>query len=103
MGSPERKESRVVSARVIKWDEHHFGIAIAYADDQHAACVVGTREQALAEAVEIRAGKPMAARWRATHGSGQPRAEVAPIFAKCGQNLSGRVRPYKIGPLHCCD
>jgi hypothetical protein len=26
MGSPERKEIRVVSARVIKWDEHHFGI-----------------------------------------------------------------------------
>ena len=57
MGSAERKGSRVVSARVIKWDEHHFGIAIDYADDQHTAYVVGTREQALAEAVEIRAGK----------------------------------------------
>jgi len=56
MGSPERKESRVVSARVIKWDEHHFGLAIDYADDQHTAYVVGTREQALAEAAEIRAG-----------------------------------------------
>jgi hypothetical protein len=43
MGSPERKGSRVVSARVI--------------NDQHTAYVVGTREQALAEAVEIRAGK----------------------------------------------
>jgi hypothetical protein len=28
MGSPERKENRVVSARVIKWDEDNFGIAI---------------------------------------------------------------------------
>ena len=56
MGSPERTESRVVSARVIKWDEHHFGLAIDYADDQHTAYVVGTREQALAEAAEIRAG-----------------------------------------------
>jgi hypothetical protein len=55
MGSPERKESRVVSARVIKWDEHHFGLAIDYADHTHTAYVVGTREQALAEAAEIRA------------------------------------------------
>jgi hypothetical protein len=57
VGSPERKANRVLSARAIKSDEHHFGIAIVYADDQHTAYVVGTREQALAEAVEIRAGK----------------------------------------------
>jgi hypothetical protein len=57
MGSPERKENRVVSARVSKWDEDNFGIAIDYADHQHSAYVVGTREQALAEAVEIRGGK----------------------------------------------
>ena len=55
MESPERKESRVVSARVIKWDEHHFGVAVDYADHKHAAYVVGTREQALAEAAKIRA------------------------------------------------
>jgi hypothetical protein len=56
MGSPELKESRVVSARVIKWDEDNFGVAVDYADHQHSAYVVGTREQALAEAVEIRTG-----------------------------------------------
>jgi hypothetical protein len=57
MGSPERKESRVVRAQVIKWDEDNFGVAVDYADHQHSAYAVGTREQALAEAVEIRAGK----------------------------------------------
>jgi hypothetical protein len=55
MESPERKESRVVSVRVIKWDEDHFGVAIDDADHKHSAYVVRTREQALAEAVEIRA------------------------------------------------
>jgi hypothetical protein len=54
MGSPERKGSRVVSARVIKWDEHHFGIAIDYADDPPTSSGPG---KALAEAVEFRAGK----------------------------------------------
>jgi len=58
MGSPERKRKpRVVTARVIKWDEDNFGVAVDYADHQHSAYAVGTREQALAEAVEIRAGK----------------------------------------------
>jgi hypothetical protein len=57
MGSPEQKQSRVVSARVIKWDEDNFGVAVDYIDHQHTAYVVGTKEQALAEAVEIRAGK----------------------------------------------
>jgi hypothetical protein len=55
MGSPEQKQSRVISARVIKWDEDSFGVAVDYADHQHSAYVVGTKEQALAEAVEIRA------------------------------------------------
>ena len=62
MESPEQKQSRVTSARVIKWDEHHFGLAIDYADHTHTAYVVGTREQALAEAAEIRADL------RAAHG-----------------------------------
>jgi hypothetical protein len=58
MGSPERKRKpRGVTARVIKWDEDNFGVAIDYADHEHAAYVVGTKEQALAEAVEIRANK----------------------------------------------
>ena len=55
MESPKRKQSLVVRARVIKWDEHYFGLAIDYADHTHTAYVVGTREQALAEAAEIRA------------------------------------------------
>ncbi|MGB7175844.1 MAG: hypothetical protein WBD33_03250 [Xanthobacteraceae bacterium] len=57
MASPERNESRVVSTRVIKWDEDNFGVAVDYADHQHSGYVVGTMEQALAEAVEIRATK----------------------------------------------
>ena len=56
MGSPQRRENRVISARVIKWDEDNFGVAVDYADHQHSSYVVGTKEQALAEAVEIRAG-----------------------------------------------
>jgi hypothetical protein len=57
MESPERKVSRVVSARVIKWDEYHFGVAIDYADGEHIAYAVGTRNQALAEAAAVRSGK----------------------------------------------
>ena len=56
MENQARVESRVAGVRVIKWDKNYFGVAIDYEDDKHTAYVVGTREQALAEAVEIRAG-----------------------------------------------
>jgi hypothetical protein len=50
MESSKRIRSRVVRARVIKWDEFHFGVAIDYADDRQLAYSVGTRNQALDEA-----------------------------------------------------
>ena len=43
----KRIRSRVVRARVIKWDEFCFGVAIDYADDRHLAYGVGTWNQAL--------------------------------------------------------
>jgi hypothetical protein len=49
----KRIRSRVVRARVIKWDEFHFGVAIDYADDRHLAYGVGTRNQALDEAARM--------------------------------------------------
>jgi hypothetical protein len=54
MESPERKGSRVVGARMVKLDKFHFGVAIDYADDRHTAYSVGTRNQALDEAVRMR-------------------------------------------------
>jgi hypothetical protein len=56
MRSPKQKQSRVVSARVVKWDEYLFGVVVDYTDDKHTPYPVGTREQASAEAAEIRAG-----------------------------------------------
>ena len=47
MGSPVQKDSRVVGVRVLKRDEHHYGVEIEYADDKHTAYPVGTRNLAL--------------------------------------------------------
>jgi hypothetical protein len=49
----KRIRSRVVRARVIKWDKFHFGVAIDYADDRHLAYGVGTWNQALDEAARM--------------------------------------------------
>ena len=58
MGISNRIESHVVAVRVIKWDEHHYGVVVDYTDDKHTAYPVGTRLEALAEARSQRAGKP---------------------------------------------
>jgi len=57
MENQERVESRVAGVRVIRWDQHHFGIVVDYTDDKHTAYPVGTKEQASHAAAEIRAGK----------------------------------------------
>ena len=54
MESSKRIRSRVVRARVIKWDKFHFGVAIDYADDRQLAYGVGTWNQALDEAARMR-------------------------------------------------
>ncbi len=41
MESSERIRSRVVRARVVKWDKFHFGVAIDYADDRHLGVGLG--------------------------------------------------------------
>jgi hypothetical protein len=35
MGNQERVESRVAGVRVIKWDQHHFGIVVDCTDEAH--------------------------------------------------------------------
>jgi hypothetical protein len=50
-------ESHVVAVRVIKSDEHHYGVVVDYTDDTHTAYPVGTRLKALAEARALRSGK----------------------------------------------
>jgi hypothetical protein len=47
-------KTRVVRARVIKWDSFQFGVAIDYADDRHLTYGVGTWNQALDEAARMR-------------------------------------------------
>jgi hypothetical protein len=54
MESSKRIRSRVVRARVVKWDKFHFGVAIDYADDRQLAYGVGTWNQALHEAARMR-------------------------------------------------
>jgi hypothetical protein len=54
MESSKRMKTRVVRARLIKWDSFHFGVAIDYADDRHLTYGVGTWNQALDEAARMR-------------------------------------------------
>jgi hypothetical protein len=50
-------KDRVVGVRVIRWEDekNQFGIAVEYRSGKHSAYLVGTWDEAIAEAAAIRA------------------------------------------------